>query len=354
MAKIKLPGPRVIALRQILVGIFLSENDFEEVLQLVDQSLATVSQAAPLPTRLLQSIKHAEANDYLPELLDAAVSLRPTSTELIEFRDSLVATLPPPGVSPFDFCQLGGGTVMVDREPLRDAVEELCNPNGRRILVIRGEPQSGKSHSLQLITFISDVVGGFTVVALNLEPRTQADAPLVIDAATLATRLVKLNGYNLALPPSPGDRQWAKWAIDFCDELENCVRGTPVRWIVIDGINKVVLDQTAQELVHELANRIYSSIRNLRLVLVGYEQSLPAGVLPYIQEEKVARITDKHLIEFFARACVELNIPHTEERLIEVVGRVLTQVDMNGSDYLLKLGPVVAQEISRKLAKVGP
>jgi hypothetical protein len=255
---------------------------------------------------------------------------------------------PPPGINPYYMCRLGSGTVMVNRKPLRAAVEELNDLLGRRIFVIRGDSRSGKSHSLQLITFIAQMVGGFTPLALDLDPHRDDQARRVIGARDLATRLIGL-GYNIALPEDPTDLQWSKWVTTFGDRFAAEASQHPGnRWIVIDSMNKVLLDQSAVDLIQDLVTRVHTVLTRLRLVLVGYDRSLPPLILPYIQEEKVTRISSEDLVEFFVLAHQELNRPVVNETLADTVARILDQVDMESSDYLLTLGPLAAQEL-RKL-----
>jgi hypothetical protein len=349
MPIIQLTGPLTIKIEKALLAAFPQENDFSS---LVSDSGYTLDQVSgpkqPLPTRILETLKHAEAHDWLLALISKAAGLRPADPVLRDLHSELGPQAPPPNLSPYYMCRLGSGTVMVDRKPLRAAVEELHDLQGRRVLVIKGDSWSGKSHSVQLITFIADVVGGFTLVELDLDPHRDDQTRLVITARDLASRLIRLMGYQIAWPESSGDRQWSKWVTEFGDEFARCAATDATRrWIVIDGMNKVLLDQSAVDLVQDLTTRIYKSLPRLRLVLVGYEQSLPPLIMPYIQEEKVARIGDNDLIEFFVLAHEELSRPHDEDSLADIVLRILNQVDMTSSDYLVKLGPLVALEILR-------
>ena len=347
MPFIQLTGPQTIAMQKALLAAFPQEANFRNVLILANKTLDGVSGVGqPLPTRILEAIKNAEANNWLLDLLSAAVASNEHDETLNSLHDDLKVRVPPPDLSPYYMCRLGGGTVMVDRKPLRAAVEELHDLQGRRIFVIKGESWCGKSHSLQLITFIAQIVGGFTVVPVDLDPRRDDQTRLVLGARDLASRLVSLSGYNITLPEDPTDRQWSRWVTTFGDRFaESAIQERDARWIVIDGMNKVLLDQSAVDLIQDLVNRVHSALARLRLVLVGYEQSLPPLVLPYIQEEQVARISNDDLVEFFVLAYQEMNKPRDEDALAEVVARILNQVDMTSIDYLVKLGPLVAQEV---------
>jgi phospholipid/cholesterol/gamma-HCH transport system permease protein len=235
---IDLQEPKAIEIQRVLFAAFPAESDFEAVLISVDKSLGAVSASnQPYRTRILQTIKDAEANDWLLNLLAAAVASNENDVTLQNLHDGLKAQAPPPNISPYYMCRLAGGTVMVDRKPLRAAVEELHELQGRRILVITGESWSGKSHSLQLITFIAEIVGGFSVVPIDLDPRRDDLTRLVITARDLAGRLVKLSGYSVAVPDEPTDRQWSKWVTDFNDDFATAARQEPTqRWIVLGGV----------------------------------------------------------------------------------------------------------------------
>jgi hypothetical protein len=351
MPLIQLTGRRTIAIRDALVVAFPDEAAFRPVVIETNRTLDQVSAATfPLPDRVLETIKHAEANNWLLDLLAAARRVNPADPTLKSLYDELKASAPPIGVSPYLMCRLGAGTVMVDRKELRAAVRELGDVDGRRILVITGDSRSGKSHSLQLMTFIAQVQpagAAFTLIPLDLDPRREDTTPMVITAPDLARRLMTLTGYKIAWPGDLGDKQWSKWVVEFGDEFARCASGEQAtRWIVIDSLNKVLLDQSAVDLIHDLAVRVFSTLPWLRLVLVGYHQSLPPLVMPYIQEDKMKRLTVDDLVEFFIQAHKQLGLTHDEDHITDIVSRVASKVDLKRDDYLLRLGPVVAQEFN--------
>lgn len=351
MAFIQLTGPQAVKIQKTLVAAFPLEASFKEVVLFANHVLDQVSGAGqPLTTRVLETIKHAEANNWLNQLLSMAADMVPADEALRDLRDEMRAQAPPDDLSPYYMCRLGAGTVMVNRKKLREAVEELHDLQGRRIFVIRGDSRSGKSHSLQLITFISQFVGGFTIVPVDLDPHRDDQERRVIGARDLASRLVTLSDYKIALPEDPKDLQWSKWVTTFGDSFATeAAKHEGIRWIVIDSMNKVLLDQPAVDLVQDLVTRVFKTLPRLRLVLVGYDQSLPPLILPYIQEEKIERISDKELVEFFVLAYREMKRAASDEAVseavTEAVSRILEQVDMQSGDYLLKLGPLAAQEI---------
>jgi len=348
MPLIDVSGEQAISIRDVLFAAFPTEPQFIEVMTQANRNLDGVSGAGqPLPTRILEAVKTAAANNWLLDLLGAAVEKNPRDPALKALEDEFKIKAPPANISPYHMCRLGGGTVMVNRADLRDAVEEMReDEQGRRILLIRGDSRSGKSHSLQLITFIKQVKGGFEPIAIDLDPRRDDATRLVITAADLAERLIRLSGYPLAVPSPPTDRQWSKWVQSFGDDFARYAGADQARrWIVIDGMNKVLLDQSAVDLIQELAMRIYSSLPGMRLVLVGYEQTLPATILPYVQLDQPGRLTKEDLVTFFALVAQELRKTLDEDGVVEIVERVTAHIDMASSDYLMNLGPLVVNEV---------
>ena len=346
MARIVLTGKQTTDLAAALEAAFPTEATFRNVIVGSGQNFDSVSSnGQPLPTRIIESITHAVAHDWLLALIDSALQ-RNADPAIKAIREAIEVTAPPAGVSPFDMCRLGGGAVMVDRKPLRDAVEELVDAQGRRILVIRGTP-IGKSHSVQLITFIASQVGGFDLVYVDLDPRRDDATRLVITAHDLAERLVRLSKYNIAVSAPPTDSQWSKWVQLFGDDFQTAANGGRSRWFVIDGINKVMLEQSAVDLIHDLTSRIRQVLVNIRLVLIGYEQSLPTLVVPTIQKDEPKLIDVDDLSEFFLFVHQELSVPVDDDGVAKIVARVVSQVDMTTSNCLISLAPLLADEVRK-------
>jgi hypothetical protein len=255
----------------------------------------------------------------------------------------------------FDMCRLSGGHVMINRTKLRAALRDINNPFGKRILVIKGNDKSGKSHSIQLISYAYQMQGAFTLVTVDLEDlKRLSGSTKPIDPFYLAERIVAQLPGDFELPDPPRDAQWATWVIRFCEKLQKYgLRNLDTHWIVIDSFNNVPLEQAAFDLVKQLAHRINLTLTHFRLVLIGYTESLPSSVLPIVAEDSINPINEKHLIEFFYTAYKQSRKDPDEKAVEDAVWRLFDQVQPGEPDFLERLGPLASEELAKVLAQGG-
>jgi hypothetical protein len=145
-------------------------------------------------------------------------------------------------------------------------------------------------------------------------------------------------GYKSELvQPPPGDAQWARWNLDFCDAIQPlALAEEEFRWIVIDGFNNVLLPQATIDLVKELSIRISGPLIHLRLVLIGYDDTLSYKISPMLKEETIAPIEIRDVLGFFAR-CGELKLLPANFDLELATERVCKGLDPRDVDFLKTL-----------------
>lgn len=343
-------------LQDALLEVYRTWGAFEELLSRVGKSFAELTvQGSNYRQNALAAVKDAAATGWLMSLIEEARAEVPTDPELQLIEQEFAVIAPPPGMDFFDMCRLSGGHVMIDRSGLRQALRDISNPVGKRILVIKGEKKTGKSHSLQLISYLNQMLGLFTLVPVDLEAlKLMSGTTSPIDPLHLAERIVEQLPGDFDLPEPPTDAQWASWVIKFCDKFQKYGQlNNSEHWIVIDSFNNVPLEQAALDLVKELARRINLALSHFRLVLIGYNETFPSSVLPHVAEETIEPIGETHLIEFFYLASQQSRIPPDEKQVEDAVQRVLNQLDPEQPDFLERLGPLASEELARVLAPGG-
>lgn len=349
----QLTGNQAERLRDALFAAFPNEFVFDaEVLQPLNESLTKIAPAnLAYPNRLGVVIQDADSRDWLLALLAQARKRRPSDTVLPQIENEFKPLAPPAGVDPFDVCCLTGSHVMIDRTDLRSALRVLVKAQGKRILIVRGEARSGKSHSLQLISYLQQVRQGFSIAWIDLEKIAQSLAgSTLIQPSHVARSLVRLTRYKdkVGIPDPPSDAQWAAWVLDFCEDYEAVASADAHPWwVVIDGFNQVLLPQPTLDLIKELANRISVTLPTFRLVLLGFTESLAPNALGHVTTEAIPKITIEHITNFFAQAYQELQFPPSADLVAEAIERVLAKVDMAQSQFLEQLGPAASQELGR-------
>src|SRR5262249_53568727 len=150
--------------------------------------------------------------------------------QLQQLEAELRAVAPPPVTNPFATCVLGGGHILVDRGPLRAALQKLYLGN-KRILVVKDDAalaaqaqkriKTGKSHSLQLISFVQQVTRAFQIAPVDLqELRRALPSGELIQPHYLAKSICSLMGCKQIVQKKADDEQWARWTLDFCNDFE--------------------------------------------------------------------------------------------------------------------------------------
>src|SRR5258706_2605538 len=178
MAWIELSGKQQLALRNALVGAYLTEALFDELLLASERSLdAFAPSKDDYPVRVLAVVKRANREGWIADRIASAREQRPNDPDIKRIADDLKAFARPQVKNPFTMCLLSGGHILVNRTDLRTALLELYKGN-KRILVVKDDAtlaaqarkqiKTGKSHSLQLISFVQEVTGAFEIAAVDL------------------------------------------------------------------------------------------------------------------------------------------------------------------------------------------
>jgi hypothetical protein len=350
MPLISLTADQAADLRDALVDSLPSSPAMDELLMHLDRSFSQLShENKNFPENVMIVVRRAETEGWLVELVEAACAAVPGEPRLHAVRAALRPIAPPPGVDHFTVVRLTGANVMVDRKALRASIRSIHAPLGKRILVVTGPRKSGKSHTLQYIAYLREVLDNFRFVFVDLEayPRC-VGAPRVIEPIDIARTLVSKLGCDMKIPEPPSDMQWANWILEFCDAFEPYALDDPHRrWIVIDAFNKVVLSQHSADLVQQLAARIGQSLGRYRLVLLGYDGRLPDTIASHIERQHIEPIDPRDVLEFFMVAHEQHRIPCDEEVLMEAVMRVMGDLDPGDEDFLPELSPRISDELDR-------
>jgi hypothetical protein len=295
----------------------------------------------------------AEREGWLVGLLEQAVAKVPDA-KLQRLLDGLRHTPVRADADPFTACRLSGGYVMIDRSPVRDGLRQLREPNGRRILVVNGPRYSGRSHTLQLISYHHLVRQSPRVVPVDLAVFARMRGPqVVVTPHDLAVSITSKLGYQCQVADPPHDGQWSTWVIKFCDDFEPFAADDARNpWLLIDALDSVVTLQSTLDLIGELARRIAQHLTGLRLVLLGYGGSL-AAISRQVRTHDLDQIGVAEVLEFFRDALDELGVAWTDAQLVELATRVLSGLDPAGEDYLRTVGERAGDELDLLYASRG-
>jgi len=173
-----------------------------------------------------------------------------------------------------------------------------------------------------------------------------------LEASQLAETLLDLfpQRYQVKLPDPPTDGQWSRWILTFCNRLEAAFQEAPLAepiWIVIDTFHAVSLAQSATDLIRELANRINFTLFSLRLVLLGFEDSMPAEVSNHLAEETIGRIGEDQIIESVVAAFEQMQLERNAEKMEGVLLAVFKDATLTDPEFLFKIGTVMSRELQK-------
>jgi hypothetical protein len=343
-----------------LEEVFVDDSEFAEALNRVDVEIKRVAPVGELlRAKIMAAVKIGHRQGFLLPLIAEVRKMAPADVELARIEQqlkTLAVNVLPAGVDPLQACRLTAGHILVNRTQLRRALEELSNPEGKRVLVVKDDPafagagapwKTGKSHSLQLILYLAQATQNFRAVIVDLEELARAvGTGKLIEPRDLGGLIATLSGCKQIVQPKPDDTTWARWTLEFCIAFEAAVVDSDPIWIVLDQFHKVLLSQDTIDLVKDLAKRIGTTLPNFRLVLLGYTGSLHPSTLP--EEETLHLINENELGEFFRRALQERSIEPTPEQVAMKVLTVLEGADPSLPDYHEKLGALAMLELRKQ------
>lgn len=231
---------------------------------------------------------------------------------------------PPPAPEPYQTTPyMLSRQILIDRENLRNALQELESDIGPRILVVNGERGSGKTYSSELIYYLANnSVPKHIVIYVDLDTQVQEPDAVV---QFIAERI----GRDTASIPGPEQEQKMRWALRLANWLTKQIisAGPASYWFVFDGFRERTVLTETKELIEELAILAQTTLRQCRVVLINYTEVLPPRVRNAAGREQIREIGERELVAFlqwFNRT----NPPkYTEDELKEKAGVIIREVE---------------------------
>lgn len=355
----RLPADEFRAWKAAFNDAFTTRDDLNSVVySAMSQTLDQLALGDNLPAIIEKLIWKASDEDWLDELIAAAREKRPNHQALARLHEQPRVISALESSDHFEATYLLGQP-LVNRRHLRDVLKQLDAGDEPRVLVIDGDPVSGKTYSSRFINYLAGKRKTFKVAKVDLERLARGEGGPV-RPATVARSIV--SQWGLDGMPEPGQEQDSTWVDLFCDWLTGVLGSSPTNcWIVIDGFGKALVAQGTHDLVEQLGLRSYENLPALRLVLVSYKklQDLRALVGPNVEYEWIARIGRDELttglVQFFGLVYLERQdrrgLPDDQAQLqplmIESANRVLDKVRDDDPNRLLELSWAVAEETRR-------
>jgi hypothetical protein len=184
-----------------------------------------------------------------------------------------------------------------NRFDLRSYCENMTQ--GMPALFILGESQTGKSHSWYYVQHIANAEGHMAVL-VDIEDTwgsTECTATKLMEFITDQLGIT----LNLTATDDVQPDTWPKLLVGrLVFKLSGLPDNGPRRWVVIDGVNRPNVTSDAIGLVEALAKAAEKGrLKNLQLIITGYNGELIANPLPGTGIEHIQPIDRPEVERFF-------------------------------------------------------
>ncbi len=297
-----------------------------------NQQLERITAKAGVDEMCVRIVEHAENEFWTANLIAGLVATGAANGEVV----ALLAAYPeldprgaPPAVNHYDAKLLVGGRLFLSRPDLRRALREMGEGISSRVLIVNGEPVTGKSFTHMFVSYVLEFdpsrrSEGFRSAYIDLD---QKEWTLETLAKQIAFAL-KMDPETMPKRPASDPEQDSRWLPQLhqwlCDGITTATY--PGCWLILDGF-RVSLPAAGLDLIQMLAE--FADIGangRLRLVLLNFPR---ADALPYSGVEVIGapplgrRETEAFLADVFAHA----GQPHDAVLVQAALQSVETQVD---------------------------
>lgn len=263
-------------MRDLLIDLVASITPTELELRILIQSAEDGAWAdrpvgASFRGMVMVLVDLALARGWAAELL-AQLRLRaPTRPEIPQLLAILKQQQPvPTAADPLDEVLLASDRPFVNRHALRHQLRNVLHPMGSTLLLIDGEPQTGKSHTYYLLEHVAR--RGHRRVANYFVK----DSPM---PAQLAGAIMQNIGANEELPQQ-GPESAERWSEKLATAVKVAVEKQNIpRFLVFDEFPPEPLPPGTLSFIVRLARFADEELRHLlRIMLVGFPGQLPPSL----------------------------------------------------------------------------
>jgi hypothetical protein len=306
---------------------------------------AIVSLPAPEPTQWIEVLGYADTRGWLSELVTALIERRSDDPAIKAVLQDIVQALshedtPAWARAPMHpaYDLVIGNEAFIDRNPLRQAIEELCSDEGYRVIHVVSDDSLGKTHSHFLVDHVSERQGSFKIVITDLL-NWSADDVTPLDVMTHIAHQMSLGRPEVDLKglPDAQARILANW-------LVGRLQGVAQQWwLVFDGVRQVDSGRGVRDLAHYLALTAARQ-RNLglRVVLLDCDDKLPK-TLRAVRDQLSVPIDRLHVRQWFLQAGIDAG------KVDDLVNEVFANLPATPSEYYYDLPVAVFRVAKREL-----
>lgn len=285
-----------------------------------------VSPTEPYQKIVEEVLKRAELEKWTWDLIRAALTANPKGKGLMAFikkhpfyNPANPRVVPDPYRTPYVLAK----QILIDREALSAALEELQMEDGPRVLVVTGEESSGKTYSRELIYYVANSFNpNHVVVYVDLDKDVR-------EPDALAEAIVGQMGQEYTVIPEREQDQKMRYSLRLSNWITTHVRnGGPATtyWFIFDGFKKTPITET-RGFIEDLSIQVQTRLRQCRVVLLNYNELLPPDIRGAVGKEHIGEITRRELVSFFERVNQMHGSRYESVELEEKVDVIIKEVE---------------------------
>jgi hypothetical protein len=271
-------------------ALLANSLDFQNLVRGIGQGavLTEVPGGASYTALVTFVVDAADQRRFARALVTRLVGQFPDRVDLRAVLLSLPEEIVPTTEEPFEEVWLEGNRPFVNRRSLRNHLLNLTNAGGDRLLLLDGEPQTGKSFSFYLLSHAGSR-RGFSINKFSVGQLT--------GVYQLADAVIGRMGVSSVLP-SQGTESVHRWAEKLADVVAAAIqaRATP-RFFVFDDFPEVPLPPETIGFIVRLATYADQELRGLlRVVLVRFPGDLPPDLEDVALREEVLPFSSTDMV----------------------------------------------------------
>ncbi|UUU19289.1 effector-associated domain EAD1-containing protein [Streptomyces sp. DSM 40750] len=196
-----------------------------------------------------------------------------------------------------------------NRLTFRTTLHDMVTGGGKRVLAVRGQRRSGRTHSWYLIAHVLDSY------RVNRRRIRMSDYYSPVRVADIGHTLRELFGWNISIDLNTSEDSQARSLVN---QIENVMneeqrdsRAQSGHWLVIDDSESVRFTEPALRALTRLVAAVIEEemADRLRIVLLAYDGWLPSDLQSYVCHEELTPLTGKDLHDYVLAVAKEAGKP---------------------------------------------
>ncbi len=218
---------------------------------------------------------------------------------------------------PFKEVLLDGNRPFANREDLRLSLKALCLPGGSPVLVVTGDPMTGKSFSFYLAQYIARQHGFIT---------SQFDVAATVEAGALANELLRRIGVPLK-KDATGLESSQRSGKDLADQVKDALEERKQKRVfVFDGFplpNESPLPPETVAFIVRLAKYADEELRPLlRVLLIRFSDALPDAIDEVAERDQAQPFSDADMFAVLRQVATARGWDVSDQALRDEIAQV--------------------------------